>query len=210
MALNDPSSTGASLSATGSFASVSCPECGGALARRSHRKGLAEELLSLAYVYPFRCQICGHRFFGIQWGIRYHRVSVEHREYHRLPAQISLVLSNQAREFHGKTADLSINGCTLLAAGPFQKNSRWVVRLLLPSDPNPVMVDEGVVRVVRDQQIGMEFVRSAPAEKERIGRFIEATWKQTMPGVKARMLCPIPCPHVSSMATQSGQSPLLR
>ncbi len=73
---NDHLSTGAPLSATGSLASVPCPECGGALARRSHRSGLAEKMLIVMYVYPFRCQLCGYRFFARQWGIRYHRISL--------------------------------------------------------------------------------------------------------------------------------------
>jgi hypothetical protein len=204
------STTGPVLSTTGSFVSVLCPECDGTLARRSHREGLAEKMLSLMYVYPFRCQFCGHRFFAIQWGVRYHKVAVEHREYHRHQTQIPLMLFGREGEFHGMTADLSINGCTLTASGPFQENSKWGIRLLLPYDPNPVMVDEAVVRTVRNQQIGMEFVRSAPVEKERIGRFIEAAWKRTLPGANTRIHRPTPRPHVSGMATQSGQSPLLR
>ena len=70
---NDHSSTGIVLSATGSFASVPCPACGGTLARRAHRNGLAEKIFSVLYVYPFRCQFCAHRFLALQWGARYHR-----------------------------------------------------------------------------------------------------------------------------------------
>jgi hypothetical protein len=50
-----------------------CPACGSTLVRRSHRIGLAEEMLSLVYVYPFRCRLCTHRFFSLQWGVRYYR-----------------------------------------------------------------------------------------------------------------------------------------
>ena len=50
-----------------------CPACGSTLVRRSHRLGLAEAMLSAAYVYPFRCQECLHRFFALQWGVRYQR-----------------------------------------------------------------------------------------------------------------------------------------
>ncbi len=71
---NDHLSTGATFSTTGRLVSVPCPECGGTLARRSHRSGLAEEMFSLIYLYPFRCQLCAHRFFALQWGVHYHRV----------------------------------------------------------------------------------------------------------------------------------------
>jgi hypothetical protein len=50
-----------------------CPDCGSTLVHRSHRIGLSEEMLSMAYVYPFRCQSCMHRFFSLQWGVRYQR-----------------------------------------------------------------------------------------------------------------------------------------
>ena len=43
---NNHSPTGATLSTTGRLVSVPCPECGGTLARRSHRSGLAEEMLA--------------------------------------------------------------------------------------------------------------------------------------------------------------------
>lgn len=79
---DDHEATDNALSVTGRLVPVPCPKCDGTLARRSHRDGLAEQLISLMYVYPFRCQLCSHRFFALQWGIRYHRVPVDHREYH--------------------------------------------------------------------------------------------------------------------------------
>lgn len=200
------SATGPSLFATGSFVSVPCPKCNGTLARRSHREGLAEKMLGLLYVYPFRCQLCGHRFFAMQWGIRYHRVSVDRREYHRHQAAIPLMLSSRQGDFLGKTADLSINGCRLTASGPFQEHSSWGVQLLLPSNPNPVRIGEAVVRAVSNRQIGMEFLRFAPVEKKRIGRILEAIRKQTESGGATGIPLPIPDPRAAGMATRSGES----
>jgi len=83
MISNDHSATGTFLATTGSFVSVPCPECGGTLARRAHRHGLAEILVSVMYIYPFRCQLCAHRFRALQWGIRYHRIAQDSGD-HRL------------------------------------------------------------------------------------------------------------------------------
>ncbi len=91
---DDHSATVNVLSITGQLVPVSCPKCDGTLARRSHRDGLVEQLISLMYVYPFRCQLCSHRFFALQWGIRYHRVPVEHRDSHPRPARIPVALSD--------------------------------------------------------------------------------------------------------------------
>jgi predicted RNA-binding Zn-ribbon protein involved in translation (DUF1610 family) len=73
MTVNVHSSTDTPFDSTGSLVPIPCPECGGTPARRSHRNGLAEKTLGALYIYPFRCRLCGHRFFVWQWGIRYHR-----------------------------------------------------------------------------------------------------------------------------------------
>jgi hypothetical protein len=52
-------------------AKLKCPKCRNSGVRRSPRKTAMEYVLSLAYVYPFRCEFCGRRFKRIQWGRRY-------------------------------------------------------------------------------------------------------------------------------------------
>jgi predicted HAD superfamily Cof-like phosphohydrolase len=50
---------------------MSCPRCGKSFVRRSGRKGLKERLLSLVYLYPFRCQVCANRFRAFQFRPQY-------------------------------------------------------------------------------------------------------------------------------------------
>jgi hypothetical protein len=50
---------------------LTCPKCGKEPVRRSKRNGFMEQVLSLAYVYPFRCEQCDHRFWALQWRVRY-------------------------------------------------------------------------------------------------------------------------------------------
>ena len=57
-----------------SFQHEQCPSCREGKGRRSQRKNTFERFLSLAYIYPFRCQRCGYRFFKLQWGVRYKKV----------------------------------------------------------------------------------------------------------------------------------------
>jgi len=38
---------------------------------------MLEYLLSIAYIYPFRCQVCFHRFRTFQWGVRYVKQAVQ-------------------------------------------------------------------------------------------------------------------------------------
>ena len=41
---------------------LTCPRCGAAEPRRSHRRGELEGLLSCFGCYPFRCMTCQYRF----------------------------------------------------------------------------------------------------------------------------------------------------
>jgi len=193
-----------SLGATGSFVSVPCPECWGTLARRSHRNGLVETILRAMYVFPFRCQLCGHRFFALQWSAMKY-LETDAREYHRYPVQIPVLLSGRHGEFLGTTTELSFGGCTLLASGPFRESSRWSARLLLPSDPHPVIVNDAVVRTVHSRQIGMEFLLFPSSGKQRFGRYIESIWKQAA-GSDEGQPPPREGHSAGGLATQPGQS----
>jgi hypothetical protein len=41
-----------------------CPKCSGQSTHRSHRRGLVENLASVANYYPYRCDDCNNRFLG--------------------------------------------------------------------------------------------------------------------------------------------------
>src|SRR6266478_9749023 len=45
----------------------------------SHGKIGSERLISLFYIYPFRCQPCGHRFRLLQWGVTYTKIEEDQR-----------------------------------------------------------------------------------------------------------------------------------
>ena len=48
------------------MAQIRCPNCSKEYVARVARVGFAEEILSLFYIYPFKCQLCGCRFKGLQ------------------------------------------------------------------------------------------------------------------------------------------------
>ena len=41
--------------------------------RRTRRAGSMERVLSLIYLYPFRCARCLHRYLSMRWGTRYYK-----------------------------------------------------------------------------------------------------------------------------------------
>jgi len=52
---------------------LQCPRCGWPEVRRTRRVGFLERLLSMIYIYPFRCGRCLHRYRSMRWGVRYSR-----------------------------------------------------------------------------------------------------------------------------------------
>src|SRR5918999_2290719 len=66
-----------------------CSTCRKHTTRRSCRRNIFERILSIAYVYPFRCHSCEKRFFKLQWGVRYKKVlgssPYRHNEESRFP-----------------------------------------------------------------------------------------------------------------------------
>jgi len=95
---------------------VRCPRCGKSFARRSHRQGLKERLLSLLYLYPFRCQVCANRFRAFQFRTRYVKRTVDRRQYVRLATRIPTTFAEdikpgEQRGGEGVVTDISLGGC---------------------------------------------------------------------------------------------------
>ena len=53
-----------------------CPKCSSEYVKRTTRVGF-EHLISVFYVYPFRCKACRHRFRSMQWRIEYTRIELD-------------------------------------------------------------------------------------------------------------------------------------
>lgn len=51
----------------------SCPGCASGRINRISRQSAWDFLLSVIYIYPFRCEACTHCFRLFEWGIRYRR-----------------------------------------------------------------------------------------------------------------------------------------
>lgn len=156
---------------------ITCPRCGKEFVQRTTRNGSVEDLLGVVYVYPFRCQLCSHRFRTFQLGVRYHRTPVDRRQYERMAVQLHVVLAGELGEYRGTTLDMSLGGCAIEATGPFLEGSLWSVRLQNPNDHRPITVEAVVVRSARASRIGLEFLRLAPEEKDRLGQLMFELWR---------------------------------
>lgn len=149
-----------------------CPQCGRDFVQRTHRQSLLEQLLSIAYVYPFRCQLCTHRFRAMQWGIRYVREAIDKRQYQRIATEIPVTFTGDQIEGTGVVKDISMGGCGLETEAQLSAGALLQLRLRISDQEPPVTVDAAAVRIVRSRFIGAQFLRLRPQEKDRLSQFI--------------------------------------
>jgi ribosomal protein L37AE/L43A len=53
-----------------------CPKCSSSFVRRARRDAF-ERLMSVFYIYPFKCRQCRHRFRSMQWRVNYTRIELD-------------------------------------------------------------------------------------------------------------------------------------
>jgi PilZ domain len=149
-----------------------CPRCSREYVRRVSRIGLGERLISLFYVYPFRCQLCGHRFQLLQWGVKYKRIEEDRREYERMPASFPLTFNSGAVNGRGLVVDISMAGCTFHTEAELAEGNVLRMGLELANEASPIRVEAVIIRSLRSGRVGVEFLQFENGERERLQRFI--------------------------------------
>jgi predicted HAD superfamily Cof-like phosphohydrolase len=156
---------------------VRCPQCGKSFVRRSRRQGLKERLLSLVYLYPFRCQVCAYRFRSFQFRARYVKHVVDRRQYVRLSTRIPTVFAEnikpgEQRVGAGIVTDISLGGCYLQTVVQLSQGTLVSLELQTEQHLPAIAVEAAIVRVVRPTGVGLEFLRLSEPEQERFSQFI--------------------------------------
>jgi hypothetical protein len=151
-----------------------CPRCSKDYVMRVTRVGLGERLVSLFYVYPYRCQLCGHRFKFLQWGIKYKRIEEDRREYERMAASFPITFDAGTVQGRGLAVDISMAGCTFHTEVELVEGNILRMRLELPEETSPLTVEAVIIRTLRSGRVGVEFLQFENGERERLQRFIRA------------------------------------
>ncbi len=152
-----------------------CPICKTRLVHQAAQWGGLERLLGLLTRYPFRCQLCTHRFLAFLW--RYS--ASPKREYDRVPAQYPVTLypastGKQDKGIPGTTVNLSITG-GLIETNAHVPQGTSMRLTIHPSGPLPPITVEGaLVRAVLENRLALEFSKIAPEEEQRLRVCMEA------------------------------------
>ena len=157
---------------------VQCPRCGKSFVRRSHRQGLKERLLSLFYIYPFRCQVCANRFRAFQFRVVYAKRTLDRRQYARLPTQLPTIFAEavkpgEQRAGQGVVTAISLGGCYLQTVVRLLGGTLVSLELQTEQNTPAIVVEAAIVRVVRHTGVGLEFLRLSEPEQERLNQFID-------------------------------------
>jgi hypothetical protein len=150
-----------------------CPKCKKGFIRRSHRLGPLERLLSVFLFYPFRCQLCTHRFLAFQGS----KLESRHREYERIPVRfpVSYETTSAGEQIKGDATvvGLSIRGCAITADQLLRTGSFLRLRLHVAQEEPPITIDVAVVRSTVNHRAGLEFLSIGDQEDERLRRTVE-------------------------------------
>lgn len=149
-----------------------CPRCGQDIVQRVRRRGLLDHLLSIVYIYPFRCQVCFHRFRTFQWGVRYVKEAREKSQHDRIVTRFQITFAGNGIDGSGMVTLVSLGGCAIETDAKL--SSGQILQLQLKtSDRDPaVAVDAAVVRGVRSPVVGLQFLRFRMEERERLSQFV--------------------------------------
>jgi hypothetical protein len=148
-----------------------CPLCESSYVRRAHRKGLLEQLLSVVYVYPFRCQLCTHRFLTLQWGIRYSKQE-DLRQYERIGVRFPVEFGGPQTTGKGFVTDISVADCAIETPLPLKAGDVLKLALHAKSGRPPIVVEKAAIRSVRPGTVGVQFVEVSEADRARLHRLI--------------------------------------
>ena len=150
---------------------LTCPRCHRDFVQRVQPANLFEHLGAIIAIAPFRCQLCTFRFHAFQSGSEAGRQPVDRRQFIRFAVRIPVTFTGEVRG-EGTITDLSMGGCAMEADVKLLTGKVLHLRLKPMEDQPTIGVEGAVVRSVRGTISGLEFLRIAPGDSDRLSKFI--------------------------------------
>lgn len=148
-----------------------CPKCRHNFVRRRPGSGIIEGSLGLCWMYPFRCQICTHRFKAIQRRNRDAGHPRDRREYERIQARCPVSFSWERGYGMGTVLDVSMGGCKLSSYSLLSEGTIIQAALETMGTRSPIMI-AAIVRYVCSPVFGLQFLGFKGTDKSHLGDFM--------------------------------------
>jgi len=151
-----------------------CPQCHTELVRRIFRSGAVERFLNFFSIHSFRCQLCAHRYRSLTVGADHRAISPDQRQFERLPTHVRAIVIGAQGRSEDVITDLSMGGCTLHTTTAFSKGAFLHLNLNPPDHDSTILVETAMVRSVRSECVGLQFLEFEGEHKERLARFVRS------------------------------------
>jgi hypothetical protein len=166
---------------------VRCTRCAVEYVRQSRPRGTIDRLLSMLRMFPFRCQLCTHRFWVMRLGEDFGATpSDDKREYQRFAVDVPVTFQGEQHSGKGRITALAIRGCCLETESRLEHGARVSLTMPLPGLHPPVEIETAVVRAALGKRFGLEFLEIDSLDDERLRSHIE-TLIVTGPGELRKM-----------------------
>jgi len=155
---------------------IVCSQCRKPFVQAVRQRGFLDRLLRRAYIHPYGCQVCRHRFYVMQWGLRPAEIPMDGSQYRMRPVRVHAMVLDEQGHREGDITDLSMGGCTIVTPAPLLEGAMLGIRLFALDDEPPIAVEAAIVRSALGARVEVEFLRLAKQEEERLNRFVTSLW----------------------------------
>jgi hypothetical protein len=151
-----------------------CPQCHATIVRRISQPGPVERLFNFFSIYSFRCQLCAHRYRRLSVGANNVAAISEKRQFERLRTNVRAIIVGSQGRSEDLITDLSMGGCTLQTTASLTKGAFLHLNLQPSGDESAIVVETAMVRSVRPECVGLEFLEFEGEQKDRLARFVRS------------------------------------
>ena len=104
---------------------------------------------------------------------------MEDRYSKRIPVEGSIIFAAETVIGEGRVIDVSLPGCLMEISESTRPGGYIRLKLFLPDGQPAVSVPLAVVRWVKNNRIGIEFIRTAEKDARRLKRFVQCHQQET-------------------------------
>jgi c-di-GMP-binding flagellar brake protein YcgR len=94
------------------------------------------------------------------------------RQFERLPTNVRATIVGAQGRSEDLITDLSMGGCTLQTTATLTKGAFLHLNLQPSERESAIVVETAMVRSVRSERVGLEFLEFEGGQKERLAQFV--------------------------------------
>jgi len=98
---------------------------------------------------------------------------MERRRHRRVRAQVKSLLRANSHEVEGEALDLSLGGARIESSLVVQPSRQIAVKLIVPGDDTPILIEQARVQWTVDRTFGVRFVELQQEKMDELEQLID-------------------------------------